>query len=133
MRNSRIVNEEAHPCSMFRLTERFINSKYHFYCRIPLYMVLLTIMSRKTSIDSAGRLVIPKEFRDRYGFREGEPIEIIAVPDGITLIAARSERKIVKRGRVVAIDTGAESAPAEIFAIDRIRSEQFDQKDGRSQ
>ncbi|MCG8481534.1 MAG: AbrB/MazE/SpoVT family DNA-binding domain-containing protein [Spirochaetales bacterium] len=90
-------------------------------------------MSRKTSIDSAGRLVIPKEFRDRYGFREGEPIEIIAVPDGITLIPSRSERKIVKRGRVVAIDTGAERAPTEIFAVNYIRSDQFDRKSGLSQ
>jgi AbrB family looped-hinge helix DNA binding protein len=89
-------------------------------------------MSVKTRIDRAGRLVIPKELRDRYGLEEGTEVEVIAVPDGITLVPARSERRLVRVGRVVAIDTGAEKAPAQAFDIDRARTEQLTRKGGLS-
>lgn len=87
-------------------------------------------MGVKTKIDRAGRLVIPKELRERYGLDEGAEVEIVAVPEGITLIPARSARTIVRRGRVVAIDTGAEPAPAEAFDVDRIRLDRLDRADG---
>ena len=89
-------------------------------------------MSVKTRIDRAGRLVIPKELRDRYGLEEGTEVEVIAVPDGITLVPARSERRLVRVGRVVAIETGAKKAPAEVFDVDRARSEQLTRKGGLS-
>ena len=87
-------------------------------------------MNRTTRVDAAGRLVIPKTFRDHYGFDEGTPIEVIAVPDGIMLVPARGERKIVKRGRILAIDTGAGIAPAAIFDPGRVRLGQLDRKGG---
>ena len=34
-------------------------------------------------IDNLGRMVIPKEYRDRFGFR-GE-VEVVATPDGVLL------------------------------------------------
>ena len=80
----------------------------------------------KTRIDRAGRLVIPKELRDRYGLEAGMEVEVIPVPDGITLVPARTERRIVRRGRVVAIDTGAETAPIEAFEVDRARLDRLD-------
>jgi AbrB family looped-hinge helix DNA binding protein len=81
-------------------------------------------MSLKTRIDRAGSLVMPKELRERYGLEAGTGVEVIAVPDGITLVPTRSERRVVRTGRVVAIDTGATQAPAEIFDVDRGRIEQ---------
>ena len=33
-------------------------------------------MRRRVQIDGVGRLVIPKEIRDRYGFRAGHHIEL---------------------------------------------------------
>ncbi|MFP4378226.1 MAG: AbrB/MazE/SpoVT family DNA-binding domain-containing protein [Spirochaetales bacterium] len=87
-------------------------------------------MSTRTRIDRAGRLVIPKDLRERYGLEEGVEIEIIAVPDGITLIPARTERRLVRVGRVSAIDTGAAQAPADVFDVGRIRSEQIVRKGG---
>ena len=89
-------------------------------------------MSVKTTIDRAGRLVIPKDLRERYGLEAGTEVEVIAVPDGITLVPTRSERRVVRIGRVVAIDTGATQAPAEIFNVDRGRTEQLTRKGGLS-
>ena len=50
-------------------------------------------------IDNLGRLVISKEYRDRFGFR-GE-VEVVATPDGVLL--RTPEYKLV---RVEDSDTG---------------------------
>lgn len=77
-------------------------------------------------IDSSGRLVIPKPLRDRYGLDEGSEVEIIAVADGITLIPTGPQRRIVRRGKVVAIDTGAGTASADEFDVDAVRRDRVD-------
>ena len=82
----------------------------------------------KTRIDSAGRLVIPKALRERYGFEVGAEIEIITIPEGITLVPTITERRIVRRGRIVAVDTGAGVAQTEMFSVDGVRSGQLDRK-----
>ena len=87
-------------------------------------------MSAKTRIDRAGRLVIPKELRDRYGLEEGTEIEVIPVPDGLTLVPTRTERRIVRRGRVVAIETGAGVAPSEAFEADHARLDRLERAGG---
>ena len=97
-----------------------------------LYTVFLD-MGLSTKIDRAGRLVIPKELRDLYGLDEGTEIELVAVPDGITLIPARAERRIVRRGRVVAIDTGAGPGTEETFAVHHSRDNRLTRTAGFSQ
>ena len=87
-------------------------------------------MATKVKIDSAGRVVIPKTLRDRYGIVSGTQLEIVADPDGITLIPSRAEHRVVRRGRVVAIDTGAGQAPAGVFDLDAIRSDAMNRKSG---
>ena len=87
----------------------------------------------KARIDRAGRLVIPKPLRDRYGLDEGSEVEIIAVPDGITLIPARPQRRIVRRGRVVAIDTGTGTALADKFDVDGARRDRLDRLEGAAE
>lgn len=47
-------------------------------------------MARKLAIDLAGRLVIPKEIRDRYGLTPGYDIEIEDTGTGIMLRRAES-------------------------------------------
>ncbi len=89
-------------------------------------------MRAKCRIDSAGRLVIPKELRDRYGLNPGSEIDLVPVPDGITLIPRRTEHRVVRRGQVVAIDTGAGAAPAEAFDVRSMRTERLDRKTGDS-
>ena len=75
-------------------------------------------MKSKTKIDSAGRLVIPRDLRDRYGMTTGSEVEIVPLPDGVLLTPARVERRVVRNGRVTAIDTGAGTAESDVFGTD---------------
>ena len=104
-----------------------MNAIYNDKCHSLWYFVHMSV---KTKIDRAGRLVIPKELRERYGFDEGAEVEIVAVPDGITLVPVRTERRVVRRGRVVAMDTGAEPAALDAFEVDRVRGERLDRAGG---
>ncbi len=50
-------------------------------------------------IDKAGRLVLPKPVRDRFGLHEGSRIELIEGPDGVTLKPVEAGPSMVmKRG-----------------------------------
>jgi AbrB family looped-hinge helix DNA binding protein len=86
-------------------------------------------MKTKTRIDSAGRLVIPKELRKRYGMDSGTEVQIVPLPDGISLIPSREERKLVKQGNVLSIDTGKGTGNLEMFSADIVRNEQLNRKD----
>lgn len=88
-------------------------------------------MSITTRIDRAGRLVIPKELRDRYGLGEGAEVEVVATPDGISLIPTRTQRTIIRRGRIVAIQTRTDAAPLEAFSVDESRDDRLDRATGR--
>ena len=84
----------------------------------------------KTRIDRSGRLVIPKPLRDRYRFEPGVEIEIVTIPDGIALLPIVPKRRIIRRGRIAAVDTGVGTASAEIFNVDRMRTGHLDRKSG---
>ena len=82
-------------------------------------------MKNKTKVDTAGRIVIPKELRERYGLTPDREVHIIPLPDGISLIPARSKRRIIRKGRITAIDTGADTATLDLFDVSRLRDEHF--------
>ena len=84
----------------------------------------------KTRIDNFGRLVIPKPLRERYRFEPGAEVEIVTIPDGITLVPVMPKHRIVRRGRIAAVDTGAGAASAEIFAVDGVRTAHLDGRGG---
>ena len=85
-------------------------------------------MKTKVTVDSAGRLVIPKALRERYGLKAGTELELVAEADGIALVPSRVEHRFVRVGRVVAVDTGAGYAPADVFDVASLRSATLDQK-----
>ena len=74
----------------------------------------------KTRIDGFGRVVIPKPLREQYRFEAGTEVEIVTTADGITLEPVMPKRRIVRRGRIAAVDTGAGAAAAEILTVDRV-------------
>ena len=84
----------------------------------------------KTRIDRSGRLVIPKPLRERYRLEPGVEIEIVTIPDGITLLPVMPKRRITRGGRIAAVDTGVGTPPAEIFGVDRVRTGHLDGKSG---
>jgi bifunctional DNA-binding transcriptional regulator/antitoxin component of YhaV-PrlF toxin-antitoxin module len=65
--------------------------------------------------------VIPKELRIRYGFEKGRAVSIVPLPNGISILPELTERRFIKRGPLLAIDTGTGIAPVEEFDLDRVR------------
>ncbi len=53
----------------------------------------------KTAIDAAGRIVIPKELRDRLGLGHGRLLEIRETDGRIEIEAAATPMSLVRRGR----------------------------------
>ena len=78
-------------------------------------------MKSRSHIDSAGRIVIPKELRLRYGLEAGRAVEIIPLPDGVSIVPELAERRFVRRGPLLTIDTGAGIAPMDEFDVARVR------------
>jgi AbrB family looped-hinge helix DNA binding protein len=82
----------------------------------------------KTSIDAAGRIVIPKKLRDRYGLHEGRSVAIIPLPDGISIVPELSERRFIRNGPVLSIEMSEGVALLTDFDVERLRDEQFGRK-----
>ncbi len=80
-------------------------------------------MRLRTRIDAAGRIVIPKELRQRYGLEKGSPVTIVPLPDGVSIVPELSERRLVRRGPLLSIDTGVGVARIEDFDVDRVRDD----------
>jgi AbrB family looped-hinge helix DNA binding protein len=78
-------------------------------------------MKTITQIDASGRLVIPKELRERYGFEAGQQIRLIPGADGLTLVPERTHRRFIKRGPILTIDTGIGTASLEVFDVSALR------------
>jgi AbrB family looped-hinge helix DNA binding protein len=58
----------------------------------------------KTTIDAAGRVIIPKEMRDRLGLGRGQPVEIRERDGHIEIEPAATPMSLVRRdGGVVAV------------------------------
>ena len=53
-----------------------------------------------STIDSAGRLVLPKEVRDQAKFEPGMPLRILFRDGHVEIEAAPREVRVVRRGRM---------------------------------
>lgn len=51
-------------------------------------------MNAQTRFSSRGQVVIPKDVRERYGFDVGDTVDVIEMPDGVMLKAARSRKRL---------------------------------------
>lgn len=54
-----------------------------------------------TTIDNAGRMVIPAELREKLGFKPGTEIEITADEDGLLIRRAVLGPELVRRGKLL--------------------------------
>ena len=83
----------------------------------------------RTTIDKAGRVVIPKRLREELGVRGGDEIEIGTVEDGVAeLRRARREIKLVRGPNGLLHATGGPGLDAEQVRdlIERERHERLD-------
>jgi AbrB family looped-hinge helix DNA binding protein len=54
-----------------------------------------------TTMDVAGRLVIPKEIRERAGLKPGQPLEIRCHNSRVEIEPAPMKVKLVRKGRLL--------------------------------
>lgn len=55
----------------------------------------------KTTIDRAGRLVVPKRLREQFHFGEGATIEITAEADGLRLRLQQTTGRLIEKNGVL--------------------------------
>jgi AbrB family looped-hinge helix DNA binding protein len=75
----------------------------------------------RTTIDKAGRLVVPKELRDRIGLRPGE-VDIVVDGAGLRIEVVTEEHLVREAGRLVVAGAGApltDELVEELRAADR--------------
>lgn len=76
-----------------------------------------------TTIDAAGRLVIPRDIRNAIGLRPGATVEI-SVEDGvITIQPAPMRVKVVKKGRLHILVAEDDLQPLTEDAVRAVRDE----------
>jgi AbrB family looped-hinge helix DNA binding protein len=76
----------------------------------------------KTSIDPAGRMVIPKPIREAAGLRPGESLEVTYRDGRIEIEPAAAEVKLVRKGKLlVARAPGAKPLKHEV--VNRVLQE----------
>jgi AbrB family looped-hinge helix DNA binding protein len=69
----------------------------------------------KTTIDKAGRVVIPAAIRNRAGLKPGTELEIVTDDIGIRLVHTGPAPKLVRRGkRMIAKPTGRKEELPEV-------------------
>jgi AbrB family looped-hinge helix DNA binding protein len=76
-------------------------------------------------MDKAGRVILPKPVRDRFGLHAGSDLEIRETPEGIVLRPAEQRPSLVKKGGFW-VYTGEIPAGYDILkAIDEDREERM--------
>ncbi len=85
----------------------------------------------KTTIDSAGRLVVPKTLRDQFHLVPGSELELEAVGDGVMIRPADRGPTLVSRKGVL-VHHGPHKAEIDIAAFIRHERESQARLVGRS-
>ena len=88
-----------------------------FFLTNGIFLRHCCYMKTITQIDAAGRLVIPKDFRKKYGLEPGQRVRILPGARGVTLEPEHPFRRFIKRGPILTIDTGAGTGPIDAFDV----------------
>jgi AbrB family looped-hinge helix DNA binding protein len=99
-----------------RLLKSMLLRRYHFFA---------IINAMKTTIDSAGRIVVPKSLRQALDIKPGQTLEIRAGDGRLEIEIAATSMTLQKRGKdVVAVpDVGLPTLTADVVreTLERIR------------
>ncbi len=85
-------------------------------------------MKTATQIDASGRIVIPKALRKQFGLDAGRRVRLIPGPEGLTIVPEKPERRFIRHGPILAIDTGGGTAPLEAFDLSSLRERHLEEK-----
>lgn len=79
----------------------------------------------KSTIDSGGRVVIPKAIRDRIGLRPGMEVEVLYNDGNVEIVPSRSQGRLVRKDGLLVWDPGpGPHPPIDVRAeIERAREE----------
>ena len=73
---------------------------------LPKYHLNAIVYTMRTTIDAAGRIVVPKSLRESLGLKAGQLLEIQANDGGLEIAIAATAMQLTKRGKgVVAVPT----------------------------
>ena len=75
----------------------------------------------KTTIDHAGRLVIPKDIRRESGIKPGMPLEVRWEKGTIAITPAPSEVKLQRKGRLLVAVHAKDTPRLSADAVERTR------------
>ena len=76
-----------------------------------------SLVLMETTIDAAGRIVVPKALRDALGLAPGMTLDVSSYGSGLTIVPrGRTARLVEEDGRLVA-DSDRTVTDAEIFAL----------------
>jgi AbrB family looped-hinge helix DNA binding protein len=83
----------------------------------------------KTTIDRAGRMVIPKKLRERAGIKAGAELDVRLNEDGaLEIVPSRPKGEVVYENGLAFWRTGREITAEEIDrAIEQVREERLDE------
>lgn len=65
----------------------------------------------RTTIDAAGRIVVPKPLRETLGFTAGQPLEIVERDGRLEIVPAPTPMRLVDEGDGVTAVADVESMP----------------------
>lgn len=72
----------------------------------------------KTTIDSAGRLIIPKEIRKVAGLTPGMPLEVTLHEGHIEIAPAAQRIRVVRKGRLLVAESDSDVPPLDAKTVD---------------
>jgi AbrB family looped-hinge helix DNA binding protein len=83
----------------------------------------MPVMRSKTTIDAAGRLVIPKPIRDELRLHAGDEVELVSQRDTIIITPAHREPTLIKEEGVWVYRSGE---PAKVSVSELIEQDRKD-------
>jgi len=77
----------------------------------------------KSTIDAAGRLVIPKEIRDQAGLRPGMPVDVRSHGGHVEIEPSPAVVQLTRKGRFVVAIPSSTSASLTAAEVERTRED----------
>lgn len=86
----------------------------------------------RTTIDSGGRVVIPKPMREELGLRPGERVDVVVDGLGIRITPVEPEVELVREGRIlVAVHKNADGAQLTTEMVQDLIDQLYEERESR--